>query len=400
MRKVFCEIKTQEQALAAVQKDPWYIEYMPDEFKTCEVCLAAVRQDGYTLKYVPEKFRTYEMCLAAIQQSDGALEDVPEQLRTYEICLAAVQNYGDELRNVPEQFRTYEMCLAAAQNKIEYSGFECVPEEFRTLKFYLLAVQHNGRMLKYVPEEFVTSEFLLKAVQFDTWNIHYIPDKFMTDALVSMLLDDIHNISATFDKEKAVGYFVAKFPSQYRKEVIQKIKDSCGISLVCRCEQRKTKKISVIEMKPRGEGDDDMWGTIVTVKRKGEPYWWLYLSQCKICNEYWLVGQDHRINDIYCLYRLNEQQANEIIENDNWPNVFENFEELLEIAKEHNIRWSFCCPVNDSPLGDTIENLALERPFIKVSELSKLLNINIETALLLSNRTMENNASIKITLDG
>jgi len=80
------------------------------------------------------------------------------------------------------------------------------------------------------------------------------------------------NISASFDKEKAVGYFVAKFPPQYRKEVIQKIKDSCGIVLVCRCEQRKTQNISVIGMHLRGKGDDDMWGTIKHVKWRGQQY--------------------------------------------------------------------------------------------------------------------------------
>lgn len=399
MSEIKYEIKTVEQAFAVVHKDPWGLKHVPEEFKTYEVCLAAMHKEPRAIAFVPEEMKTYEVCHAVFEKDTFVLGYIPEELKTYEMCLAAVKQMGYTLRFVPEKFRSYEICLAAAQNDIDYNGFEYVPDEFRTSEFCFLAVKHNSRSLKYVPEKYLTPEFLLKVVQFDTWNIQDIPDKFFTDALATMLLDDIHNISATFDKEKAVGYFVSKFPSQYRKEVIQRIKDTCGIVLVCRCEERKTKNISVIEMKPRGEGDDDMWGTIEHVKWRGQEYWWLYLSQCQICNEYWLVGQDHRINDIYCLHRLNAEQANEIIANDNWPNIFDKFETLLEIAKEHNIRWSFCCPVNDSPLGDTIENLALERPFIKVSELSKLLNINTETALLLSNRVMENNASVKITLD-
>jgi len=399
MSEIKCEIKTVEQALVVVHKDPCGLEHVPEEFKTYEVCLAAMHKEPRAIAFVPEEIKTYEVCHAVFEKDTFVLGYIPEELKTYEMCLAAVKQMGFTLRFVPEKFRSYEICLSAAQNDIDYNGFEYVPDEFRTSEFCFLAVKHNSRSLKYMPEKYLTPEFLLKVVQFDTWNIQDIPDKFFTDALATMLLDDMHNISAIFDKEKAVGYFVSKFPSQYRKEVIQKIKDSCGIVLVCRCGQRKTQNMSVIEMRPRGEGDDDMWGTIEIVKRKGKPCWWVYLSQCKICNEYWLVGQDETINDIYCLYRLNVQQANEIIENDNWPNIFDKFETLLEIAKEHNIRWSFCCPVNDSPLGHTIENLALERPFIKVSELSKLLNINMETALLLSNRAMENNASIKITLD-
>ena len=135
------------------------------------------------------------------------------------------------------------------------------------------------------------------------------------------------------------------------------------------------------------------------IRRRGLPYWWLSVRKCKRCNEHWLVAQDERTNDIFCLNRLNEKQVNDIIEKNVWPVIFDRYETLLEIAKQNNLCCIFFDPINDSPTTQTIEDLALERPFIKISELSRLLNINIETTILLSNRVIENNALVKIIFD-
>ena len=163
----------------------------------------------------------------------------------------------------------------------------------------------------------------------------------------------------------------------------------------CECDQWEN--LCVIEMTKNT--CDYIFDIMEELKKRGGPYWWLYLSKCKICNEYWLIAQEERIIDSFCLNRLNLKQANDIIENDIWPNIFDKYENLLKIGVENNIRWHFLDPLNDSPLGYTIEELAIERPFIKISELSKLLNINTEIVLLLSNRVIENNASVKITFD-
>ena len=162
----------------------------------------------------------------------------------------------------------------------------------------------------------------------------------------------------------------------------------------CKCEQRND--LCVIDM---GAENDDIHTTTERIKDRGEPYWWLHLSKCKICNTYWLIAQEERLNDIYCLYRLNPGQVNDIIENNIWPDVFDRYENLLKIGYENNKRWSFFDPVNDSPLAIMIEELAIERPFIKISELSKLLNLDIKTTLLLSNRVIKNNSSVKLTFD-
>lgn len=173
------------------------------------------------------------------------------------------------------------------------------------------------------------------------------------------------------------------------------IKELNNKSKSCECAQWES--LCVIEMTKNT--CDYIFSLMEKIKKREEPYWWLYLLKCKICNEYWLVAQEERIIDCFCLNRLNLKQANDIIENNIWPNIYDRYEDLLKIGIENNIHWYFLDPINDSPLGYTIEELAIERPFIKISELSKLLNINIETALLLSKRVIENNAAVKITFD-
>ena len=135
------------------------------------------------------------------------------------------------------------------------------------------------------------------------------------------------------------------------------------------------------------------------IKKRGEKYWWLDIRKCKICNQYWLVAQEERTNDIFCLNRLNEKQVNDIIKNNIWPIVFDKYETLLELAVQNNLCCIFFDPIYDSPTSQTIEDLALERPYIKISELSRLLNINIETALHLSKEVIKNNSILKITFD-
>ena len=160
----------------------------------------------------------------------------------------------------------------------------------------------------------------------------------------------------------------------------------------CECDQWEN--LCIIEMDK--DTCDYIFDVMEKLKKRGEPYWWLSLSRCKICNEFWLIAQEECIIDSFCLNRLNLKQANDIIENDIWPNIFDKYENLLKIGADNNIRWCFCDPASAL---DYIEILAIERPFIKISELSKLLNINTEIALLLSNRVIENNASVKITFD-
>ena len=143
-----------DQCLAAVKRDSWALEYVPEEFKTLEMCLAAIKQNGWTLRYVPKELKTPEICLAAVKQNGNSLRYVPEEFKTSEMCLAAVKQSGNALEYIPEEFKTPEICLAA--------------------------VKQSGNALRYVPEEFKTSEMCLEAVKRDSWALRYVPENLKT----------------------------------------------------------------------------------------------------------------------------------------------------------------------------------------------------------------------------
>jgi len=136
--------------LAAVQRNGWALEFVPEPLRTPEICLAAVTLTGFALRFVPELLRTPQLCLAAVTQNGWALRSVPKPLRTQELCRAAVQQDGDALRYVPEPLRTPELCLAAVQKKGR--ALRHVPEALCTLDLCLAAVAQNPQARQFVPD--------------------------------------------------------------------------------------------------------------------------------------------------------------------------------------------------------------------------------------------------------
>lgn len=49
---------------------------------------------------------------------------------------------------------------------------------------------------------------------------------------------------------------------------------------------------------------------------------WLTLVRCKVCGGYWYIAMD-TVDDDYYLSRLSEEQANEVLSQDKWPNIFD-----------------------------------------------------------------------------
>ena len=104
-----------DQALAAVERRGYVLQYVPDSLRTAEVCREAVQQYGRALAYVPEPQRTVDLCRAAVRQDGSALQYVPDSRRTEEVCLAAVERRGYVLQYVPDSRRTEEVCWAAVR---------------------------------------------------------------------------------------------------------------------------------------------------------------------------------------------------------------------------------------------------------------------------------------------
>jgi len=137
------------------------------------------------------------------------------------------------------------------------------------------------------------------------------------------------------------------------------------------------------------ENADEAFETLVRRKERGMPFWWLLLYQCSKCQQWWLVGQEERHNDDFCLQRLKPDIADKIMHNNDWPDTFDKYETMLHWSHEagHSVR--FDDPMNSSLLY-TVEDLARERPGIAISELAKLLNLDIPLATAIAKKVIRN----------
>ncbi|WP_306547908.1 hypothetical protein [Desulfobulbus sp.] len=128
-----------------------------------------------------------------------------------------------------------------------------------------------------------------------------------------------------------------------------------------------------------GDESEKVFATLNEIKKRGHPYWWLSVYQCRECQQTWLVAQEERQNDVFCLYRLDTVTMEYILNNNRWIPIFDDYENLLRIGLEAGKRVRFCDPLNSS-LRWTISDLAKENPGINISEVARLLNLDIELA--------------------
>lgn len=142
-----------------------------------------------------------------------------------------------------------------------------------------------------------------------------------------------------------------------------------------------------------GMGDDDeeiVFRTFAKRAERGEPFWWLKAVECRGCGQWWLVAEELRINDVYFLKRMSLAEVHRILESDSWPEDFDKYETLLRLGLYRGYRWRFDDPMARA-LRFTVEDLASERPGIKVSELAELLNLNVYEAEQLARKVIRKN---------
>lgn len=113
------------------------------------------------------------------------------------------------------------------------------------------------------------------------------------------------------------------------------------------------------------------------------------VEKCRECDQVWLIGSEERQNDLYCLRRLDSQTFAEILKKNQWPSYFDTYETLLRIGLDAGRSVRFIEPF-ESSLTVTIVDLARERPGILVSEIARLLNLDAELAIGLSERAIRN----------
>jgi hypothetical protein len=193
--------------------------------------------------------------------------------------------------------------------------------------------------------------------------------------------------------EKMLGktlYFETISVNYSGKDALNKIKELLSeyarqaAPLQCKCIQ-----LSDIAVVATGEESKAVFQHIKEVAKRGEPFWWLSLEHCRECNQWWLVASEERHNDVYCLRRLDSQAADEILNKNSWPDCFDRYETLLRLGQHTGISVRFVDPM-DSSLAWTIADLAKERPGIGISEIAKLLNLDMDVAKELARKAVKN----------
>jgi hypothetical protein len=129
-----------------------------------------------------------------------------------------------------------------------------------------------------------------------------------------------------------------------------------------------------------GEESEPVLATIEHRRSRAEPFWWLWCGRCNRCAQWWLVAQEERQNDVFCLRRLADYEATALLENNTWPPDFDSYEGLLRRGLKAGKSARFVFPEHDESLRWTIADLARARPGIRVSELAELLNLEIDVA--------------------
>jgi hypothetical protein len=147
-----------------------------------------------------------------------------------------------------------------------------------------------------------------------------------------------------------------------------------------RCECITLPDLNLVDMGEHYE----VFETLDEVVRRGEPFWWLSAYRCRECDDWWLVAQEERHNDVFCLRRLSESEVGSILAGREWPQDFDRYETLLKLGMEMGRHVDFVDPVSARSLRWTIEDLARARPGIKLSELAALLNLDLKTASALA----------------
>jgi hypothetical protein len=154
----------------------------------------------------------------------------------------------------------------------------------------------------------------------------------------------------------------------------------------CTCMCIQLSDTAVVDM---GEESEKVFLTLKEIRRRGDPYWWLSVHQCQACQQSWLVAQEERQNDVFCLYRIDNDTMKDVLNNNHWPSVFDHYESLLCIGLEagRSVRW--VDPLNSSDLRWTISDLAKDKPGISISEIAELLNLDIGLAEELARRAVQ-----------
>ena len=83
----------------AVNKLPFVIRYVPDQYKTEEIYDKVILENDGRLRFVPDCYKNQKMYDKAVDNDDHALEFVPDCYKTPKICHKAVDTPLSAIQN-------------------------------------------------------------------------------------------------------------------------------------------------------------------------------------------------------------------------------------------------------------------------------------------------------------
>ena len=148
----------------------------------------------------------------------------------------------------------------------------------------------------------------------------------------------------------------------------------------CLCSELD--ELPVIGMGDPDRLDERVFATLHLAKKHGAAVWWLAAYECSACWQPWMVAQDERIHDNYCLKKLDRLTMQEIVENDDWPQGFITFEKVLRAERASGQIAKFL-DTQCLSLVQTARELRERRPDISLDEIAHLLVLSVEDVNLL-----------------
>jgi hypothetical protein len=115
-------------------------------------------------------------------------------------------------------------------------------------------------------------------------------------------------------------------------------------NLECRCVTLPN--VAIIDM---GEESEPVLATIEERRSRGEPFWWLWCGECTRCGQWWLVAQEERQNDVFCLRRLSDAEASALSENDIWRQTSTRMKRCSDLASRRERPFGLRSQIRPSP---------------------------------------------------
>jgi hypothetical protein len=116
-----------------------------------------------------------------------------------------------------------------------------------------------------------------------------------------------------------------------------------------------------------------VFATLEDARAHSSELWWLYLSRCSACGQYWMVAHDDRIYDDIFLKRLDPDAAEQIVATGVWPVDFLTYERVLALGRTMSRPPQFFEPFGS--LQSTVDDLLKARPTIAPKGIADLLGM-------------------------